>query len=268
MSSLTAPETADADIDLLILAAMPEEAAAIRALATGMRAVPHPLSGASVRAEVGTLRSAGAHARIALVTTGIGTAAAATVASWALTTFEPRAVVSVGSCGGLADGIGVGTVIVGTEYAYSIADATAFGYAPGQVPGAPVRFAGGSLGADEAAARAEAITEAARAAGLAAQSGLMISGDAFVVAATAERMRAQFPGALSADMETTALAHTALLHSRPFFAVRAVSDLCSPRADEEFHIGLDVAAEHSARALVAALPQLTGSAGAPTVPQE
>lgn len=241
---------------ILVLAAMPEEAAAIADLCTDLEPHPHPFSGntnASVR--VGALRGAdGVSTPLVLVTTGIGTAAAAATASWAITTFSPRLVISAGSCGGLADDITVGSVVVGNAYAYSIADATAFGYEVGQVPGAPAQFTFPQMSAHVSAQ----IVEECRAAGLNAREGLMISGDAFVTEPLAEPMRAKFPGAISADMETTALAHTCTLHSVPFVAIRAVSDLCSPRAGEEFHVGLDVAAAHSAQAVSVGLPLLLG----------
>lgn len=246
----------DSATDLLIVAAMPEEADAVGTLCDPLTPHPHPFTGGkevSVRRGHLCFSSAdGDVASIALITSGIGTAAAAGVASWALTEFQPRVVLNVGSCGGLAADITVGSVVVGTEYAYSIADATAFGYAAGQVPGAPVRFTFPAVGKE----KARRVVELCEEAGVAARAGLMISGDAFVTAESAELMREKFPGAVSADMETTALAHTCLLRGVPFLAVRAVSDLCSPRAGEEFHVGLGVAAAHSAAAMRAALPIL------------
>ncbi len=258
---------------------MAEEAAAVSALGTDFHPVAHPFAGAgqgegagpsgAVSASVGTLECAGSgvsssaasgagtsgsdasSATIALVTTGVGTAAASAVLSWAVGEFAPRLIVNVGSCGGLADDITVGTVAIGTSYSYSIAEATAFGYETGQVPGAPARFGG-----EECEQRAARTLEAVEAAGLSARSGLMLSGDAFVTADIAEGVRAKFPGAITADMESCAFAHVAHLFQVPFLALRAVSDLCSPRANEEFHIGLEVAAEASARALRCALPAL------------
>lgn len=256
-------------VDVLVVAAMAEEAAAVSSLCTDLRAVAHPFAGGGqgrdagasgeVSASVGTLECAGSGAQgsdgcqapIALVTTGVGTAAASAVLTWAIGEFSPRLIVNVGSCGGLAEDIAVGTVAVGSSYAYSIAEATAFGYETGQVPGAPAQFGG-----QECEARARRALEAVEAAGLRARSGLMLSGDAFVTADIAEGVRAKFPGAITADMESCAFAHVAHLFQVPFLALRAVSDLCSPRANEEFHIGLEVAAEASAQALAHALPSL------------
>lgn len=240
---------------------MTEEAAAVADLCTALEDLPHPFVGAEkgrdagsssrVRVRRGTLEGADATSRtIALVTTGVGTAAASTVASWAIGAFSPAGIVSVGSCGGLGRDITVGTVTVGESYAYSLAEARMFGYKVGQVPGAPSVFEG------EGRRLTPPIVDAARGVGLEACSGLMLSGDAFVTATEAEPIREKFPKALSADMESAAHAHTAHLYGIEYVAIRAVSDLCSPRANEEFHIGLEIAAEHSARALQASLAHL------------
>lgn len=256
-------------VDVLVVAAMADEAAAVSSLCKNLRAFAHPFAGGGkgrdagtsgeVSASVGTLECAGSGAQgadgyqapIALVTTGVGTAAASAVLAWAVGEFSPRLIVNVGSCGGLAEDITVGTVAIGSSYAYSIAEATAFGYETGQVPGAPAQF-----GREECETRARRALEAVEAAGLPARAGLMLSGDAFVTADIADGMRAKFPGAITADMESCAFAHVAHLMQVPFLALRAVSDLCSPRANEEFHIGLEVAAQASAQALAQALPAL------------
>lgn len=241
---------------------MPDEAAPIAAQMTGAEPVTCPLgvgeSGSTVQVRSGTLTSpSGRAVSAALVTTGIGTVAAASASTWAISALRPRVVVSVGSAGGLAEDIQVGTVVVGERFAYSIADATAFGYAPSQVPGAPQFFTNEPTPSEPSSSLAAQIVQLLTEQNIPARFGLMLAGDAFVVASNAAPMREKHPDALTADMETTAHAHVADRFGLPFFAVRAVSDLCSPRADEEFHIGLDVAAEASATALMAALDVIT-----------
>lgn len=229
---------------LLVLAAMPEEAAPLVARLEGAERLETPFTSgvAAVRG-----RLAGRDAVV--VTTGIGIAAATAAATWGILAHGPSVVVAGGSCGGLAADVEVGTLIVGDTFTYSIADATAFGYAPGQVPGGPERFAADGAWAD----RAE---RAARESSGAVRRGLMLSGDAFVTAPLAGPMRERFPSALSADMETTASARTAEALGVPFVALRAVSDLCGPAAGQQFHLELDQVAETSARAVEAFAAQL------------
>ncbi|WME23325.1 MULTISPECIES: 5'-methylthioadenosine/S-adenosylhomocysteine nucleosidase [Brachybacterium] len=239
------PETS-APAPLLVLVAMPEEAAPLtsRLEDPAPVEVPFPAPVAAVRG-----RLAGTDAVV--VTTGIGVAAATAAATWGILTLSPALVVAAGSCGGLAADVEVGTVIVGESFAWSIADATAFGYAPGQLPGGPERIVAETAWAD----RAE---RAARAEAAAVRRGLMLAGDAFVTAPLADPMRERFPGALSADMETTATARTAGALGVPFVALRAVSDLCGPAAGQQFHLEIDVVAETSARAVERLAADLAG----------
>lgn len=241
------PETPAAPGPLLVLVAMPEEAAPLVERLAAPRPLETPFT-SGVEAVRGTL----AGTDTAVVTTGIGLAAAAAAATWGILATAPSLVVAAGTCGGLAADVEVGTLVVGEEFSYSIADATAFGYAPGQLPGGPVRFRAeiAAVEAAEAAAR--------RADAAAVRRGLMLAGDAFVTAPLAAPMRERFPGALSADMETTASARTAQALGVPFVALRAVSDLCGPAAGQQFHLELDVAATASARAVEALAEGLAG----------
>lgn len=228
---------------LLVLVAMPEEAAPLHARLADAAPLPTPLTG--VEARRGTLAGHDA----VVVTTGIGIAAATAAATWAILALSPRLVVAAGSCGGLAADVEVGTLIVGESFTWSIADATAFGYAPGQVPGGPERHEAPREWVDRAERAARRSEDPAAPHGV--RRGLMLAGDAFVTADIAAPMRERFPAALSADMETTASARTAEALGVPFAALRAVSDLCGPAAGQQFHLELDVVAETSARAVAA-----------------
>ena len=239
------PDTSAAP--LLVLVAMEEEAAPLTSRLTDPDVLATPFA-----AGVSAVRGRLAGVETVVVTTGIGVAAATAAATWGILTLSPGLVVAAGSCGGLAADVEVGTVIVGESFAWSIADATAFGYAPGQLPGGPERMLAEKAWADRAerAARCDAAAAVRR--------GLMLSGDAFVTAPLADPMRERFPGALSADMETAASARTAEALGVPFVALRAVSDLCGPAAGQQFHLELDVVAETSARAVTALAADLAG----------
>ncbi|HJC69525.1 MAG TPA: 5'-methylthioadenosine/S-adenosylhomocysteine nucleosidase [Candidatus Brachybacterium intestinipullorum] len=239
------PDTSAAP--LLVLVAMEEEAAPLTSRLTDPDVLATPFA-----AGVSAVRGRLAGVETVVVTTGIGVAAATAAATWGILTLSPGLVVAAGSCGGLAADVEVGTVIVGESFAWSIADATAFGYAPGQLPGGPERIVAEKAWTDRAerAARCDAAAAVRR--------GLMLSGDAFVTAPLADPMRERFPGALSTDMETAASARTAEALGMPFVALRAVSDLCGPAAGQQFHLELDVVAETSARAVEALAADLAG----------
>ena len=192
---------------------------------------------------------------LVLVRSGIGLVAAASALATALTRLAPAVVLSAGTAGGLGREVEVGDVCVSMTLAYTDADATAFGYAHGQTPGQPAVFE-----ADAAVlARVEEVGPAALRASTASsggariRAGQMLAGNSFVTAANVGRARELFPGAVSTDMESTALAQVAASAEIPFASVRGVSDLCGPEAGQDFHIGAHEAAARSAAVVLAAL---------------
>ncbi|MCL2464756.1 MAG: 5'-methylthioadenosine/S-adenosylhomocysteine nucleosidase [Micrococcales bacterium] len=179
-----------------------------------------------------------------LVATGVGLVNAAAVAAVVASGVRPRALINAGSAGGLGAGVQVGDVVVGASYAYARADVRMFGYAMGQVPGMPATFAAdGPLVAAAQAAAGE----------LTVRTGHVVSSDAFIDGPLAEEIRQGFPDALSADMESTALAHVAHLYRLPFVSVRGISDLCGAA---EFAEHLDDAADRAAGVVVRLLETL------------
>lgn len=159
---------------------------------------------------------------ILLVQSGIGLVNAATSLTLALSRFSPRYLFSCGSAGGLSPQARVGQVVVGSTYTYASADATIFDYVLGQIPQMPAQYEGDD-------------NLLSRAATLGLQLGQMLSSDMFVTAKNLEEVRAKFPRAYTTDMESTALAQVAWRGGLPFVSVRAISDLCGPKAGEENH---------------------------------
>lgn len=229
-----------------VVAAMPEEAEPFLELATSRCERSQPVGSATLHALVLAGRP------VLLVRTGIGLVNAASALTAAIERFEPSAVVSAGSCGGLRADVNVGDLVVGTEFRYADADATAFGYAPGQVPGMPEAF---TASPDLVAAA----RNLAGPGGRAPWRGTMLSGGSFVTAENVGGVRETFPGALSTDMESTALAQVCQATGRDFLALRSISDLCGPAAGQQFHMELDVVARISA----AAVTELLGALPAP-----
>ena len=186
---------------------------------------------------------------VLLVRSKIGgtNATAALTSVISLVSKQPRLVVSAGTAGGLKSGIAVGDVCVSTTLAYTDADATAFGYVRGQLPGMPATYSSDDVARDMALAASPALNAAtSTSANAKIYSGQMLAGNSFVTAANVGDTRTAFPEAISTDMESTPLAQVCEAYSLPFIAVRGVSDLCGPEAGEDFHIGVDEAAARSA----------------------
>jgi adenosylhomocysteine nucleosidase len=95
---------------------------------------------------------------------------------------------------------------------------------------------------------------------LTVRAGQMLSSDAFVDARLVGPVREQFPGGLSTDMETTALAQVAHVYGVPFVAVRGISDLCGPAGADDFLTHVDDAAERSAAVVLGMLARVGAAA--------
>jgi adenosylhomocysteine nucleosidase len=145
-------------------------------------------------------------------------------------------VISVGTAGGLARDVQLGDVVIGDWYVNINADATAFGYALGQVPGMPTGFT-----ADAGLVRRarEVTTDDV------VRQAPIGSSEVFVTDGRARDLRRTFPTVAAVDMESAAIAQFAYVHAMPFVSVRGISDLCAPDGDE-FREHLDDAAARAA----------------------
>ncbi len=242
-----------------IQVAMDEEAApflpdAVHPAAEGITALAEPIDVG--RARFYALQTAGGNPFV-LVRAGIGLVNAAAAATLALAVLKASAIVSAGSAGGLRQDVNVGDVAVGRDFTFTDADGTAFGYVRGQVPGMPESYPG----AEALIARAQTtpipqVADEVEGASVAAGQllvGQMLAGGSFVTAHNVGDARQAFPSALSTDMETTAIAQVAWSIGVPMTAVRGISDLCGPAADQDFHLSLDVVAVRSAAVALGAL---------------
>ena len=76
------------------------------------------------------------------VQSGVGMVNAARTTAIAIEVLGARQVLYSGTAGGLAKDSQVGEVIFGDNYVFHSADATAFGYQRGQLPGMPANYEG------------------------------------------------------------------------------------------------------------------------------
>lgn len=177
--------------------------------------------------------------RILVLRTGIGLVATASALGWVFSEYNPRCVISIGAAGGLTSKTKVLELVAGNSYMYGSADATAFGYQRGQVPGQPVSYPGG---ADLLINLPEKV-----------HVGPMLSSDSFITEANIGDTREAFPEALSTDMESAAAAQTCTAWGIPFVSIRSISDLCGAAAGEDYHASIEAAALASATAATSLL---------------
>lgn len=217
-----------------------------------LRAALHPCAGSDTVTELVVGMEGHAQQRFALgaldghdvllVKSGIGLANSASATARALTLVDTPIVIAAGTTGGLAADINVSNIAAGTSTIYSQADATAFGYAMGQVPQMPEDY----RSSDETVARVALLAKSDT---LTVMTGRVLSSDSFITAPIAQPMREKFPDAIGADMETCAMAEVAWSSGVDWVSLRAVSDLCGPAADQDFHMDSEKAAGISALAV-------------------
>jgi len=185
---------------------------------------------------------------VVLLQCGVGKVNAAIGAALLLERFRPRAVLNTGSAGGLLPAQTFGDTLVSTEVLHHDVDVTAFGYAPGQLPGLPASFPSDP-----------ALVELAERclAGVPHSRGAVGSGDVFVhEPAVIARIRERFPTLCAVEMEAAAIAQACHLAATPFVVVRALSDIAGKESPMKFEEFLPLASRNSSRLVLAMLRSL------------
>jgi adenosylhomocysteine nucleosidase len=228
-------------IDIVVIAAMEEEILPFIERATS---VGEPVRTGNAVLRTGVVNNFS----VLLVQSGIGLVNAAGAATSALARASngtahahPPLVISVGTAGGLGAEVKVGDVVIGTDHINIDADARAFGYEFGQVPGMPASYP-----VAQALIEASAVEPLGHRPGQTVHQGLIVSSYSFVGPERAGRITSRFPHVLATDMESAAIAQTCYVHDTPFLSIRGISDLCGPASDTDFLTHVDDAAERSA----------------------
>ncbi len=165
---------------------------------------------------------------VVVVQCGIGKVNAALCVQTLVDRFQITHLVNTGIAGSLSSKLDIGDLVVSRDAMYHDFDCCAFGYAFGNVPGMPLRFA-----ADE-----ELIACAQRAAEEIHPGhscvGSIASGDQFVSSASVKQRIVENTGAICTEMEGAAIAHAAYRNSIPFVILRAISDKADADAEMDY----------------------------------
>ncbi|MDR3166891.1 MAG: 5'-methylthioadenosine/S-adenosylhomocysteine nucleosidase [Treponema sp.] len=185
---------------------------------------------------------------VVLLRCGIGKVNAAVGCALLIAKYRPFLVINTGSAGGIDPALNFGDAVISEGLLYHDVDVTAFGYAPGQLPGQPAVF---PVPEDLIQLTERAVDDLKREGRLPAAfnyvRGLIGSGDVFMH--EPERIatvRGLFPALKAVEMEGAAIAHTCALFSVPALIIRALSDIAGLESPLAFHEFLPVASKHSA----------------------
>lgn len=188
---------------------------------------------------------------VVLLKSGIGKVNAAMSTTILIERYQPDVIINTGSAGGLNPDLTVGDIVISQDVCHHDVDATAFGYAYGQVPQMPPKFE-----ADEQLIQI-AEKSASELEGIRSARGLIASGDSFMsdpirVQSVAEK----FPGLQAVEMEAAAIAQVAYQYGLPFVVIRALSDIAGKESDISFDQFLNTAALNSANLVLSMIKKL------------
>jgi adenosylhomocysteine nucleosidase len=224
----------------------------IGAMAPEMELLTRALVGPFERAVAGMTFRTGTLAgkAVVLLQCGIGKVNAAVGTALMVELFHPSAILNTGSAGGLLATQTFGDTIVSTGVVHHDVDVTAFGYAPGQVPGLPAVFPSDAA----LVALADRCLSASK---TPHTKGVVGSGDVFVHDATViARIRATFPDLCAVEMEAGAIAQVCHQTNTPFVVLRALSDIAGKESPMKFDEFLPLASKNSSALVLAMVKEL------------
>lgn len=165
---------------------------------------------------------------VVVVQCGIGKVNAALCVQLLVNRFGITHLVNTGIAGSLSNQLDIGDLVVSRDAMYHDFDCCAFGYAMGNVPGMPLRFA-----ADEAlVACAQKAAEEIHPGH--SCIGSIASGDQFVSDGSLKQQIIKNTNAICTEMEGAAIAHAAYRNNIPFVILRAISDKADGNAELDY----------------------------------
>ncbi len=195
-----------------------------------------------------------------VVCCGVGKVNAALCAQTVVSEFGATHVINTGAAGGLSEDLRVFDMVASTDAVQHDFDTTAFGYAPGQIPGTDTPYFTADPALRACALRSFArIPEGERKGSMI--EGRVATGDVFVAdEALRNRIRASFSPAC-VEMEGGAVAQVCALNSVPFLVLRSISDLAGHEATVSYDDFSRDASRISARVVLGMMRELASVPG-------
>ncbi|MFU2163701.1 5'-methylthioadenosine/adenosylhomocysteine nucleosidase [Streptococcus pluranimalium] len=184
---------------------------------------------------------------LVLVQSGVGKVMSAMSVAILVDHFQCDALINTGSAGAVADGLGIGDLVVADRLVYHDVDLRAFGYDYGQMSMQPLYF-------ESDKQFVQVFQDVLAEASVNAQLGLIATGDSFIAGQDKiDAIKAQFPEVLAVEMEGAAIAQAAQSCGKPFIVVRAMSDTAAHDANVTFDTFIIEAGKASAQMVTAFL---------------
>lgn len=162
---------------------------------------------------------------IILAQSGIGKVNAALNTQYIIDTYKPNIIINTGVAGGIADGLDVGDIVIGTYLVQHDFDVTALGYAKGYMCTGVEKDKPTKYYCDkELVGKFQSCLEQ----NMSKQKihlGIIASGDKFISGKEIKKEINEYFGAIAVEMEGCAIAQVATKNKIPFVVTRAISDL-------------------------------------------
>ena len=215
-SSLAVAETADAG------KAEPNRFGIIGAMDEEIASLTEAMTELQIRVVAGTDFYEGTldGVDVVIVKCGVGKVNAAACAQALIDVFGVDRIINTGVAGSLDARIDIGDIVVSTEAVQHDMDATALGYARGEIPYSDTSV----FPADEAMRKSAVEAVGAVAPEIRVFEGRVCSGDQFIASREQKEAIIAATGGMCCEMEGAAIAQVCHLNGLPFVIIRAISD--------------------------------------------
>ncbi len=170
--------------------------------------------------------------KIILAQSGVGKVNAALNTQYIIDTYKPNIIINTGVAGGIADGLDVGDIVIGTYLVQHDFDVTVLGYAKGYMCTGIEKDKPTKYYSDKNLVENFQIALEQNMPSKKIHQGIIASGDKFVSGKEIKKEINEYFGAIAVEMEGCAIAQVATRNNVPFVVTRAISDLADGKTAE------------------------------------
>lgn len=190
---------------------------------------------------------------VVLCKSGVGKVNAAVCTQVLIDRFGVSRIIFTGVAGALDPELDIGDVVISTDCVQHDMDASALGFAKGQIPfAAESRFSADPALVELAFRESEALF------GRRVKKGRVLSGDRFIADRGEVRRLFEEFGGVCVEMEGAAVAQVCAMNGVPFVVIRSMSDKADGSAHINFNEFTRLAADHSYRIVARIVQGLNG----------
>ncbi len=169
---------------------------------------------------------------VILAQSGVGKVNAALNTQYIIDTYKPDIIVNTGVAGGIADGLDVGDIVIGTYLVQHDFDVTVLGYAKGYMCTGVEKDKPTKYYCDKGLVEKFQFCLEQNMSKQKIHLGIIASGDKFVSDKEIKKEINEYFGAVAVEMEGCAVAQVATRNKIPFVVTRAISDLADGKTAE------------------------------------